>query len=76
MYQVCDNNNVVNVYHLGGLIDAASGSKKFYFCRSNIDCMMESLNDRIIVDMDISNWGGYLSIIILLLRLFLLCLKT
>ena len=55
MYQVCDNNNAVNVYHLGGLIDAASGSKKFYFCRSNIGCMMESLNDRIIVDMDISN---------------------
>ena len=55
MYQVCDNNNAVNVYHLGGLIGATSDSKKFYFCRSNVDCMIENLNDRIIVDMDISN---------------------
>jgi len=55
IYQVHDNNNIVNVYHLDGLIDTASDSKKFYFCESNIDHIIESFNDRIIVDIDISN---------------------
>jgi len=55
IYQVYDNNYTVNVYHLDGLIDTVSDSKKFYFCESNIDCMIDSFNNRIIVDMDISN---------------------
>jgi len=60
IYQVHDNNYTVNVYYLDDLIDTVSDSKKFYFCESNIDCMIDSFNDRIIVDMDISNWDGHL----------------
>ena len=60
MYWVCDDNNVINVDYLGGLINAISDSKKFGLSGSDIDCMIESLDNGIIMDMNMSNWSGYL----------------
>jgi len=55
MYQVCDNNNTIYVNQLGGLIYATSDSKKFYLIGSDIDYIMKSLDDGIVVDMDMSD---------------------
>ena len=60
MYQVCDNNNVINIDYLGGLINVTPDSKKFSLSRSDINHMMESLDDGIIMDVDISNQSSYL----------------
>ena len=60
MYWVCDDNNVINVDYLGGLINAISDSKKFGLSGSDIDCIIESLDNGIIMDMNMSNWSGYL----------------
>jgi len=55
MYQVCDNNNTINIDYLGGLIDATPNREKFGLSGSDIGHMMESLDDGIIVDMNLSN---------------------
>ena len=60
MYQVCDNNNTINIDYLGGLIDATPNREKFGLSGSDIGHMMESLDDGIIVDMNLSNWSGYM----------------
>ena len=60
MYWVCDDNNVINVDYLGGLIDVTPDSKKFSLSKSDINHIMESLDDEIIMDVDISNQSSYL----------------
>ena len=60
MYQVYNDNNIINVDYLGSLIDITSNSKKFSLSRSDIDYMIKILGDRIIIDIDIRNQSGYL----------------
>ena len=60
MYQVYNDNNIINVDYLGSLIDTISNSKKFSLSRSDIDYMIKILGDRIIIDIDIRNQSGYL----------------
>ena len=60
IYQVHDDDNAINSDYLGGLIDTTPDSKKFGLSESNVNCMMKSLDDRIIIDIDISNQSGYL----------------
>jgi len=55
MYQVCDDNNTINIDYLDGLIDAIPNRKKFGLSGSDIGHMMESLDDGIIMDMNLSN---------------------
>jgi len=47
---------------LSGLIDVIPDSKKFSLSRSDINYMIESLDDGIIMDVDISNQSSYLMI--------------
>ena len=61
IYWIHDDDNTINVDYLGSLIDTTSDSRKFSLSGSNIDYMMESLDNRIIVDMDMSNQSGYLT---------------
>ena len=47
---------MINVCYLGGLIDATLDSKEFGFSGYNINSVMKSLDDRYVMDMDVSNW--------------------
>jgi len=60
IYQVCDDNNVINIDYLSGLINTIPDSEKFGLSRSNIDYIMKSLDNSIIMDMDMSNQSNYL----------------
>ena len=55
-----DDDNAINVNYLSGLIDTTSDSKKLSLSGSDIDHMMESLDNRIIINMNMSNQSGYL----------------
>ena len=45
--QISDHNNVRDIRDLSSLINAISDSKKFSFCRCDINTMMNSFHDRI-----------------------------
>ena len=49
MYGVYNNNNVIYARNLNSLINVISDSKWFGFCDSNIDWMIYSFIDRIII---------------------------
>ena len=49
MYKVCNDNDVIYTRDLNSLISTTSDSKQFSFCDSNIDCVMYSFLDKIIV---------------------------
>ena len=51
---------MINVDYLGRLIDAIPDNEKFGLSGSDVNYTRESLDDRIIVDMDMSNQSGYL----------------
>ena len=51
---------MINVSYLGSLIDTIPNSKEFSFKESDIDCIMKSLNNRIVVDINMSNRSSYL----------------
>ena len=60
MYQICNDNNTMDIIYLSGLVDITSNSKEFSFGENDIDCMIESLDDWAIRNMDMSNQSGYL----------------
>ena len=55
MYQVHNDDNMIKIIYLSSLIDTTSDSKEFSLGGSDIDCIIECLNDRIIRNMDMSN---------------------
>ena len=46
---------MINVCYLGGLIDATLNSKEFGFSGCNVNSVMKYLDDRHVMDMDMSN---------------------
>ena len=49
MYGVYDNNNTIYTRDLNSLINTTSDSKQFGFCGSDLDYMMYSFLDKIII---------------------------
>jgi len=45
---------------LGSFVDITPNSKKFGLSGSDVDCIMKSFDNGIIIDVDMGNQSGYL----------------
>jgi len=64
MYQIYDDNNMMDIVYLSSLVNTTSDSKEFSFGGSNIDYIMKSLDDWVIENVDISDQSSYLVFVI------------
>ena len=53
MDKICNNNDLIDIGKIGGLVNTISYHKKFCFSRHNVYYMMNHLDDWTIVDMNI-----------------------
>ena len=60
MNRVGHNNDLRNAITIQGLVDITPNSKQFSLSEDDVDCMMNSLDNKLIVDMDVSNRCSYL----------------
>ena len=51
---------MINVCHLSSLINTIFNDKKLCFCRGDVNCVVMSLNDGIIEEVNVSNRGCHL----------------
>ena len=58
MNKICDDNNLIDIGEMGGLINTTSYCKKFCFSRCNIYYMMNCLNDWTVMDMNMKYQSG------------------
>ena len=53
MDRVCNDDDVTDIGYACGLIDTASDSKKLCFSGQDVYCMMDHLDKRTIVDVNV-----------------------
>ena len=55
MDRVSNNDDFLYTRQIGSLIDTASNGEKLSLGRCNVGCVMNSFDDRSVMDMDVSN---------------------
>ena len=58
MDRIHDDNNLIDIGEIGGLVNTISYYKKFCFSRCDVYCMMNCLDDWTVVDMSVRYWSG------------------
>jgi len=56
--KIHDDNNLIDIGEMGGLVNTISYHKKFCFSRHNIYCMMICLDDWTVIDMNVRYQSG------------------
>jgi len=54
-YNICDNNNLMNIWQLNSLIGFTSDRKEFYFSGGDIHSMMNCFGNHVLTLSDMKN---------------------